>query len=108
MYRNIDGVEQPWLISAEVKREIEALKKMPDSEVDFSDIPLQNASDPKWQNAVVGKFYRLVKQPIGLRLDADPVAWLKSLGPGYQSRINEVLRREMVNAWKPSDSTRPA
>ena len=71
------------------------------SSVDFSDIPLQNASDPKWQNAIEGESYRPVKQPIGLRLNADLVAWLKSLGSGYQSRINEVLRREMVSALTP-------
>lgn len=89
-------------INAKAKLEIEALKKAPDSEVDFSDIPLQDASDPKWRNAVVGRFYRPIKQPIGLRLDADLVAWLKSQGPGYQSRINEVLRREMISALKSS------
>jgi len=82
-------------ISAKTKREIEALKKTSDSEVDFSDIPLQDPSDPKWKNAVVGKFYRPVKEPISLRLDADVIAWLKSQGTGYQSRINEILRREM-------------
>jgi hypothetical protein len=48
-------------ISAKAKREIEALKRMPDSEVNFSDIPLQNLNDPKWANAVVGKFYRQLK-----------------------------------------------
>jgi uncharacterized protein (DUF4415 family) len=88
-------------ISAKIKREIAALKKMPDSEVDFSDIPLQDANDPKWKSAIVGKFYRPIKQPIALRLDADVIAWLKSTGAGYQSRINEILRREMVNAVKP-------
>jgi uncharacterized protein (DUF4415 family) len=28
-----------------------------------------------------------------IRLDADVIAFFRSLGPGYQSRINEVLRR---------------
>lgn len=27
-----------------------------------------------------------------VRLDADVLAWFKSQGPGYQSRINEALR----------------
>ena len=27
-----------------------------------------------------------------IRLDADVIAFFRSLGPGYQSRINEVLR----------------
>jgi len=28
-----------------------------------------------------------------VRLDADVLAWFKSQGPGYQTRINEALRR---------------
>lgn len=75
---------------------------MPDSEVDFSGIPLQNPDDPKWKNAVVGKFYRPIKKPIALRLDADVLAWLKSQGDGYQSRINEILRRHMSAELKRS------
>ena len=29
-------------------------------------------------------------------MDADVLAWLKSQGKGYQSRINAILRREML------------
>lgn len=82
--------------NARMKRGIEALKRMPDSEVDFSDIPLQDPNDPKWKNAVVGRFYRPIKKPVALRLDADLIAWLKAKGPGYQSRINEILRERMA------------
>jgi uncharacterized protein (DUF4415 family) len=32
------------------------------------------------------------KLPITIRLDQDVVAWFKRGGPGYQSRINAVLR----------------
>lgn len=32
------------------------------------------------------------KAAIALRLDADVLAWFKSQGPGYQTRINAVLR----------------
>ncbi len=52
----------------------------------------------KWANAIVGKFYRPTKEPIGLRIDSDVIAWFKSQGPGYQSRINQILRREMITA----------
>jgi len=45
-------------ISLAVKRELEALKNKPDSEIDYSDIPRQDPNDPKWENATVGKFYR--------------------------------------------------
>jgi uncharacterized protein (DUF4415 family) len=32
------------------------------------------------------------KASISLRLDADILEWLKSQGPGYQTRINAILR----------------
>lgn len=32
------------------------------------------------------------KAAISLRLDADVLAWLKAQGPGYQTRINAILR----------------
>jgi uncharacterized protein (DUF4415 family) len=33
------------------------------------------------------------KQAISLRLDPDVLRWFKDQGPGYQSRMNAVLRR---------------
>ncbi len=82
--------------SLATKREIAKLKKMSDAEVDFSDIPLQNPADPKWQKAVVGKFYKPMKEPIALRIDADVLDWLRSQGEGYQTRINNILRAAML------------
>lgn len=35
------------------------------------------------------------KQPVTLRLDPDVLAWFREQGPGYQARINAVLRRYM-------------
>jgi uncharacterized protein (DUF4415 family) len=32
------------------------------------------------------------KKPVTLRLDADVLDWFKSLGKGYQTRMNAVLR----------------
>ena len=32
------------------------------------------------------------KMSISLRVDADVLAWFKAQGPGYQTRINAVLR----------------
>ena len=32
------------------------------------------------------------KTAISLRLDADVLEWLKAQGPGYQTRINMILR----------------
>src|SRR5438874_544849 len=40
------------------------------------------------------------KAPVTLRLDKDIIAWFKSQGRGYQTRINAVLR-SFVEAQKP-------
>ena len=32
------------------------------------------------------------KELISLRIDQDIIAWFKAQGPGYQTRINSVLR----------------
>jgi uncharacterized protein (DUF4415 family) len=67
---------------------------MKDEDIDLSDLP--EITD--WSNAVRGKFYRPVKQSLTIRLDADVIAWLKSQGSGYQTRINSQLRNAMVTA----------
>jgi uncharacterized protein (DUF4415 family) len=36
------------------------------------------------------------KRRISLRVDVEVVDWFKSKGPGYQTRINRILRRVMM------------
>ncbi|MFL6676659.1 MAG: BrnA antitoxin family protein [Massilia sp.] len=36
-----------------------------------------------------------VKQIVTIRLDVDMLEWFKSAGPGYQTRMNQVLREYM-------------
>jgi len=36
-----------------------------------------------------------VKQIVTIRLDVDMLDWYKSAGPGYQTRINQILRDHM-------------
>jgi uncharacterized protein (DUF4415 family) len=73
-------------------RELTALVRLRDQDIDTSDIP--EVKD--WSRAVVGKFFRPIKEPVTLRIDADVLAWLKSQGPGYQTRINTLLRDAMA------------
>ena len=61
---------------------------MADRDIDPSDI----AERSDWHRAVVGKFYRPVKQQITLRIDADIIAWFKARGGKYQSAVNAALR----------------
>ena len=44
---------------------------------------------------MVGKFYRPIKKSVTIRLDSDVLAWVKSQGGGYQTRINNLLRTAM-------------
>lgn len=44
--------------------------------------------------------YRPVKKPVTLRLDADVLAWFQRAGRGYQTRINQALRRVMAGERK--------
>jgi len=75
-------------------KEFEALKRMKDEQIDFTDVPLKT----DWSKAVVGKFYRPIKKSLTIRVDADVLAWLKSQGKGYQTRINALLRAAMESA----------
>ncbi|HEX4067618.1 MAG TPA: BrnA antitoxin family protein [Acidobacteriaceae bacterium] len=81
-------------LNARQKREVRALAQLPESGVDTSDIP--ELPPGSWKNGVRGKWYRPVKQPVSIRLDADVLAWLKSQGSGYQTRVNSVLREKML------------
>jgi uncharacterized protein (DUF4415 family) len=82
------------------RAKLKALAARPDSEIDTSDIP--EMTDEQWKHARRGHFYRPRKQQITARVDADVLNWLKSQGKGYQSRINTILRREMLTSVKSS------
>jgi uncharacterized protein (DUF4415 family) len=77
--------------SKQQAEEIRALRRVPDGQIDSRDIP--PVAD--WSKAVVGKFYRPIKKPLTIRIDADVLAWLKEQGKGYQTRINGLLRQAM-------------
>ena len=89
-------------MSARELKELAALEKMPDSAIDTSDIP--TVTD--WSKAQVGRFYRPIKQPVTIRLDADVIAWFKETAPQYQTAVNKVLRdymeRQAANDGMPS------
>jgi uncharacterized protein (DUF4415 family) len=79
-------------------KELAELARLPDNKIDLSDAP----ELPNWASAVIGKFYRPIKRPVTVRIDADILAWLKRSGPGYQTRINALLRQAM----RPSHTSR--
>ena len=46
------------------------------------------------------EYYKPIKKPVTLRLDADVLAWFKRDGRRYQTRINAALRRVMEREMK--------
>ena len=78
-------------LSRKQKKELRPLASKPDSEIDLTDI----LEIVDWTGAVVGKFYRPIKKSLTIRVDAGVVAWLRSQGKGYQTRINQLLRAAM-------------
>jgi uncharacterized protein (DUF4415 family) len=76
------------------RQHLDALASRPDDQVDLADMPeLTEAQLAEMRPAT---HYRPIKQQITARVDSDVLAWLKSQGKGYQSRINTILRREML------------
>ena len=89
-------------ITPEIQANLDAVAKIPDDDIDFSDAP--EVTD--WSGAVRGKFYRPVKQQLTLRLDADLIHWFKAQGGGrgYQTRINAALRRAVEEEMRAARS----
>ena len=76
------------------KAEIKALKALPEEHTDTSDIPPLDSAF--WKSAVRNPFYKPTKTSTTVRVDSDVLAWLKSQGKGYQTRMNAILRRAML------------
>ncbi len=89
--------KNPPKVTAARRRRLAALAAMPDSAIDYSDIP------PSGQRTGWTRPGALVstenKQQITLRLDAEVLAFFRNTGKRYQSRINAALR-EYVNSHR--------
>ena len=83
-------------LTEERKAELKALAEMPEDTIDYSDIP--PLDDAFWQHAVRNPLYRPTKTHASVRIDSDVLAWLKSQGKGYQTRLNAILREAMIRA----------
>ncbi|MBT9589116.1 BrnA antitoxin family protein [bacterium] len=79
----------------EQEAELRALATMPEESIDTSDIP--ELSDEQLARMVRARgTYRPTKASTSIRLDSDVLAWLKAGGRGWQTRINDILRQEML------------
>lgn len=50
----------------------------------------------------LSEYYKPIKKPVTLRLDADVLAWFQRQGRGYQTRINRALRKLVMDERKRS------
>lgn len=64
------------------KEDLARFDAIKDKDINYSDIP--EIDDVVFETAG--------KVPITARIDGDVVAWFKSQGPGYQTKMNAVLR----------------
>ncbi|NLS20316.1 BrnA antitoxin family protein [Rhizobium sp. P40RR-XXII] len=94
---DIDLADLPPLTEAQ-KAELAALAAKPDSDIDFGDSPA--LPDTFFKNAIQGRFYKPTKTSTTVRIDSDVLAWLRSEGKGYQSRLNAILRHAMLASLK--------
>jgi uncharacterized protein (DUF4415 family) len=85
--------DHPPTLSAADQKEWEKPETMPDDDIDFSDISDQ-AGTTGWRR-VTDLVPSENKEQITLRLDADVLAFFRSTGRRYQSRINAALRKYM-------------
>lgn len=84
----------PRPLTTKQKAQIAALRARPDSEIDTSDIA--RLTKAFWKNAVRNPFYKPTKTATTVRVDSDVLAWLKTDGKGYQTRLNSILRDAML------------
>lgn len=71
------------------------LDALRDEEIDLSDNP--EVTPEMFAKAMVRQGLRPMepKEQVTLRLDADVLKWFRSLGKGYQTQINALLRAYM-------------
>ncbi len=97
--KSVVDLSKPPKLTASQRAEIAALQARGDADIDTSDIP--PLADDFWKNAIRNPFYKPTKTATTVRIDSDVLLWLRGQGRGYQTRLNEILRRAMLAALKP-------
>ncbi len=80
----------------------EELAALPDDQIDYSDIP--ELDDDFWEHAKI--VVPPGKERITFRVDRSVLDYFRKDGPGYQTRMNAVLK-SFVAAHRDKDSPRP-
>lgn len=76
------------------RMDVARVRGMSDAEVErIAAKGMAGLPDDFWDHAKL--VMPILKQPISLRVDEDVLAWFRSTGPRYQTRMNAVLRSYM-------------
>lgn len=90
--KKVSGFEK---MDEAAKKRMAALSELRNDEIDLSEVPEWSAED--FAKAVPFRsLWKPRKEQITARLDADVLLWLKSHGKGYQTLMNNLLRKEML------------
>ncbi len=81
----------------EMRKHVEMLRHCMDVQSELQEAHLKGLIIPKEWAEVSGIPAMPGKERITIRLDKDVVKWFKHLGPGYQRRVNTVLRIYMLS-----------
>jgi uncharacterized protein (DUF4415 family) len=75
---------------------------MKDEDIDLSEIP--EITPEMFARAVRRRNFEVIprKKQLTLRIDSDVVEWYQKQGPGYQTRINSLLRAYMKEHQRPT------
>lgn len=78
----------------------ERLDAMADEDIDLSDAP--EITPEMFARVVIKRGLKPAagKEQVTLRIDSDVLAWFREQGPGYQTKINRLLRA-YVEAHQP-------
>lgn len=96
--KKVNGIKP---MNEATKKRIAKLAELPESDIDTSDISEWTVNDFA-QSVPFQSVYKPRKEQITARIDADVLLWLKSFGKGYQTLLNELLRKEMLKSKKKS------
>jgi uncharacterized protein (DUF4415 family) len=88
--------------------DLKRLRRMADKDIDLSEIP--EVTPEMFAKAVVRRGLKPVarKSQLTLRLDQDVLVWFRGQGPGYQTRINSLLRAYMEAHENRTERTKAA
>ncbi len=77
------------------QQEIKKLANMTDDDIDYSDMP--QWTEQQIANAKKGsEVFDFINNKVTIQLDNDIMAWLQQDKTGYQNRINNLLRQQMM------------